>query len=96
MKFGIRLRKLRIEKGISLKKLAPELKLDYTYISKLENSKVLPSAEVIIKLAEYFGYDPDELLVSVGKLPPDIEKIFQERPKEAINILRKTFAPNQS
>ena len=92
MKFGELLKQLRVGKGLSIKKLGPELKLDYTYISKLENSKVLPSTEVLIKMAEYFQYDPDELLISVGKLPPDIEKILQENTKEAISLLRNKFA----
>ena len=47
MQIGKILRNLRLKKGISIKKLAPELGLDYTYISKLENARVMPSPDVI-------------------------------------------------
>jgi len=83
---------LRQKEGISIKKLAPKLNLNYTYISKLENSKVLPSTEVITKFANYFKQDVDELMISAGKLPPDIEMILKKRPKETLSYLRDNFA----
>lgn len=96
MEFGRLLRKLRNEKGISIKKLAPALGLDYSYISKLENFKVNPSPKVIKKLSHYFNYDSDELMLSAGKIPPDIERILKNNPKEAIDYLRRKFGSESS
>ena len=86
------LKKLRTEKCVSIKKLAPDLDLSYTYISKLENSKSLPSKEVIEKIARYFEYSIDELMISAGKLPKDVEEIITQNPKEALKFLRTIFA----
>jgi transcriptional regulator with XRE-family HTH domain len=91
MSFGSLLKKLRLKKGISIKKLAPYLGVNYTYISKLENSKVNPSTRLIKKLSNYFDYDSDELMISAGKLPKDVEQILKNNPKEVINYLRSRF-----
>ena len=91
MKFGSLLKKLRTEKGVSIKKIAPHLGLNYTYISKLENSKVNPSQEVVKKISHYFNYDSDELLTAAGKLPKDVQDILRNNPKEALNYLRTKF-----
>lgn len=96
MNFPELLKKLRTEKGVSIKKLAPDLDLSYTYISKLENSKSLPSREVIEKIAKYFKYDKDEMMISAGKLPKDVEDIITKNPKEALNFLRTIFAESKT
>lgn len=91
MSFGKVLKSLRTKKGISIKKLAPEIGLDYTYISKLENSKVNPSLKVVNKLSRYFDYNSDELLATAGRIPKDVEDILKNHPKEAIEYLRSKF-----
>jgi len=91
MEFGKLLKELRNKKGISIKKLAPELGLNYSYISKLEHSKVYPSPKVIKKLSHYFNYNSDELMLSAGKMPEDIGKILKNNPKEAVEYLRRKF-----
>ena len=42
-KFGSFLKTLRQNKGDSIKKLAPKLDVNYSYLSKLENGHTLPS-----------------------------------------------------
>ena len=91
MSFGEVLKDLRTKKGLSIKKLAPEVGLNYTYISKLENSKVNPSPKVVKKISRYFHYNSDELLVTAGKIPKDVEEILKNNPKEAIEYLRSKF-----
>ena len=96
MEFSILLKNLRTRQGISIKKLAAELDVNYTYISKLENSKVYPSPEVISKFSNYFNYSSDELMVAAGKIPKDIQQILKENPKEAIKYLRRRFSGDRS
>lgn len=91
MQIGKILRNLRLKKGISIKKLAPELGLDYTYISKLENARVMPSPDVIERVSNYFKYDSDALMLAAGKVPKDIKKILQDNPQEAVKYLRKKY-----
>jgi len=95
MEFGKTLKQLRTKRGVSIKKLAPEIGLNYTYISKLENSKVMPSPKVINKLSRYFNYSTDELMLMAGKIPSDIQEILKNNPKEALNILRRKFCASK-
>jgi len=91
MEFADLLKNLRKKKGVSIKKMAKEVGLDYTYISKLENSKVNPSSKVVKRISNYFGYNSDELLLSAGKIPKDIEEILRSNPQEAVKYFRSRF-----
>lgn len=96
MTIGKKLKELREKEGIGIKKLAGYVNADYTYLSKIENEKVNPSREMIKRIAQYFNYDSDELLISAEKLPEDVEKILRENPKEAIQFLRRKFGESKS
>ena len=91
MEFGQILRSLRTKNGIGIKRLAPELRVNYTYLSKLENSEMSPSAELVDRVAEYFSYDRDALLLSAGKVPQEILDILREHPDDALKFLRDRF-----
>lgn len=91
MPFGNLLKHLRRKEGIGIKKLAPRLNVSYTYLSKLENNKVIPSKDVIERVAHYFRYDLDELLISADKTPDDIRRILRDNPREAAEFLRRRF-----
>jgi HTH-type transcriptional regulator, competence development regulator len=90
--FGQILRKLRLGCGTGIKRLAPELGITYSYLSKLENGDVAPSEELVGKIAQYFDYDRDRLLISAGKIPKEILVILQQHPDEALDFLRQRFA----
>src|SRR2546428_5635915 len=89
--FGQVLKKLRAQEGIGIKTLAPRLRVDHTYLSKLENDLARPSEDVVVRIAKYFRYDGEELLVLAGRIPPDVQQILRENPREAIDFLRKRF-----
>ena len=92
MDFADILRYLRRQEGISIKGLAPELGVDYTYLSKLENRKATPSEDVVGRVATYFDYDKDHLLLAAGKIPADVLEILRGNPEEAIAFLRSRFS----
>jgi transcriptional regulator with XRE-family HTH domain len=92
MDFGSLLKELRDRSGLSIKRLAPELKVDYTYLSKLENNRVNPSEELVERISHYFSYSKEELLLAANKIPEDVLRILRENPTEAIAFLRKEFA----
>jgi transcriptional regulator with XRE-family HTH domain len=89
--FGDRVRGLREKQGLSIKNLAKTLEVNYTYLSKIENNKSIPSEELIEKLAHVFNCDPEELKIRAGKIPEDIARIFREHPQEAMDYLRREF-----
>ena len=61
-KFFERLKELRIERGITQAQLAQETGLTISAISKWEQGSRVPSAQVIITLAKYYGVSSDYLL----------------------------------
>lgn len=91
MEFSKILRTLRTSAGIGIKRLAPELDVSYTYLSKLENNEINPSADLVERVATYFDYDRDILLLSAGKVPDEILEILREHPDDALQFLRERF-----
>ena len=91
MKFSRLLKLLRAKKQVSIKKLAMDMAVNYTYISKLENAKAMPSRNVVNRFSNYFNYSSDELMLAADKIPEDIQHILKTNPTEAIKYLRKRF-----
>lgn len=93
MEFGNILREMRTKSGMGIKRLAPELGVNYTYLSKLEHNQVRPSEEFVERVAHYFNCDRDELLLASAHIPPEVLKILREHPRDAIQFLRERFGP---
>ena len=76
MEFGERLRELRLQQGLSQRKLAKEVGINFTYLSKIETGKMSPPAQdTIQRLATALDADPDELLVLAGRVPNDVKDV---------------------
>lgn len=90
--FGQELKRLRKRKGISLKELGPALGVDYTYLSKIENGRSVPSEELVLRMGRYFGVDHDVLLLAADRIPEDIRRILRQNPREALAYLRERFS----
>jgi transcriptional regulator with XRE-family HTH domain len=84
MTFGERIRELRKAKNLTLRDVAKKVKVNFTYISKIENQKLdfgeYPSEDLIRKLAKVLEADEDELLLLAKKIPEDIKRRVIERP----------------
>lgn len=57
-----RLFELRRSRNITQQRLAVDLGIDQASISSYESGKYLPTVEVLIKIANYFGVSTDYLL----------------------------------
>ncbi|WP_044302659.1 helix-turn-helix domain-containing protein [Rhodopirellula sallentina] len=83
--FGKRIRELRRAKSLTLRELAPEVNVGFTYLSKIENERLdfaqFPSEELICKLATALECDEDELLILAKKVPSKIKERVFERPE---------------
>lgn len=83
-RFGQKVRKLRLEKGLSLRDLAPKVGVGFTYLSKVENGRLdfgdYPGEALIRKLAKALDAEADELLLLAEKVPDRIRKRVLERP----------------
>lgn len=86
MKFGQRVRDLRLGSGLTQQELADRLKVSVSYISKVENEKLhfgdYPSEKFVHKLADALNADEDELLVLTERVPKAIRRRVREKPEE--------------
>ena len=78
--FDKRLRRLRSERKIGSRALAQELGVSASWISKVENRLEIPSVETVIRIAEYFRVDCDDLLASAEKVHPDVIAFLVANP----------------
>lgn len=82
MSFGRRLRELRRQRGLTLRKLADAAGVNFSYLSKIENDRIpyTPAPDTIRRLAGAMGVDPLELLGLANKLPPELESLNASAP----------------
>ena len=62
--FGVTLRRLRIEKGLSQKQLADRLHMERSSVSNWEAGRRIPDAAAISQLAKALGVDAADLLAA--------------------------------
>jgi transcriptional regulator with XRE-family HTH domain len=73
--FGDALRERRRAAALSQRELAEHIKVDFSYISKLENGRLPPpAADTIVAICQVLGIDADELLALTGKIPSDVQR----------------------
>lgn len=63
--FGLVLRKLRIDKGLSQERLALEGNLDRTFISMLERGLRQPSLTTLIHISNVLGISASDLMAAI-------------------------------
>lgn len=97
MSIGDRIREDRKKKGLTLRQLAGMLKIDFTYLSKIENATLaddgkpmVPSATLLTEIAKVLGVDPDEYHLAAKRTPPTVEKWTEQK---AFQEFFRTAAP---
>ena len=84
MTFGQRVRYLRHAKKWSLRDLASQVGVGFTYLSRVENERLnfgdYPSDALIHRLADALDADEDELLVLAKRVPKTVKKRVLQRP----------------
>ena len=78
---GEKLRHIREEKELPLRKVAALLDIDVAILSKMERGERKITKEIVLKLADIYGYNADELLVSFLS-----DKILYEIQDEDLGI----------
>ena len=82
------IRKLRLAKGLSLRKLAEELDVSFVNIAHIENGRVKTSKKVLKQIAKALDYDKDELFALADTIDEEIEEIIRKIPKVIPDFLR--------
>lgn len=91
MTFGERIKELRKAEGRNQRDLAESVGIDFTYLSKIENGRMEPPSEdVIRRIAEELGADADELIVLAGRFPSDLAQ--ELKTPERVSALRRELA----
>ncbi len=85
-------RELRQQKSpeFSVRKVAAQIGIQPSYVSKVERGEVPPPSEAtIVKWAEILGEDPDVLLALAGKVSADLRNVIVKRPKVFAQLIRE-------
>jgi transcriptional regulator with XRE-family HTH domain len=87
--FGKRIQELRRACGLTQRQLAQQLGIDFTYLSKLENSRGDPPGDQTIRnLAQALKADEEELFALAGKVPSELRAKAAEDPEFAMLLRR--------
>lgn len=89
--FGEEIRRLRTEKGMSLRELAKEADISNTYLSYIERGvHGPPSADKVKKLSFVLGANPDHLLKLAGHNDPEIAEWLRSKQEDLNPAIRKS------
>jgi HTH-type transcriptional regulator, competence development regulator len=95
MSFGEFIRQCREEKraadpGFSLRRVAANIGVEPSYLSKVERGEQPPpSEETVLALAKVLDEDPDVLLALAGKVSKELQTIIRKRPKLFAQLIRQ-------
>ena len=87
--FGKMLRRLRNDKGWTLRDLEKKAGVKYAYLSQVEAGLAKPSEELAKKLARIFGEDEEEFVFKARDIPKVIDELKKKYPKTAPAFFRK-------
>lgn len=77
-------------RGFTLRRVATEVGLEPSYLSKIErDTQPPPSEETIKRLAAALGEDGDLLLALAGKISTDLKEVICRRPQLFGQLLRE-------
>jgi XRE family transcriptional regulator, master regulator for biofilm formation len=90
---GKKIREMREKKGLSQRGLAKALNMNHAYLSRIENGKVDPSIELLVKIAEILECNVADFFEKKMEAPEDLKEegvewiIFgKELEKEGISL----------
>lgn len=70
-RFGEKLYQLRIRRGLTLTELGNLLSVHNTFVSQLEKGRKVPNAEMILRVADTFDVNTDQLMRDELDLPEE-------------------------
>ena len=90
---GVKIRELRLEKGLLQKELAEKIHIASNTLSQFESGKANPSYDVLIALADFFEVSTDYLLGredDFGNVTVYKADTLSEEEQKIIDALRKS------
>lgn len=77
---GKKIKALRQEKDLSLRKLAARVKITPPFLSDIENDKRMPSPDTLKSLAEQLSVSVTELEKYDGRITEEVKEWLNEKP----------------
>ncbi len=78
------------DRRFSVRQVADRIKVEPSYLSKVERGEVAPPSEAAIaRLAADLGEDPDVLLALAGKVSTDLQAVIRKRPRLFAELIRE-------
>jgi HTH-type transcriptional regulator, competence development regulator len=92
---GVIIRKLREERNLPLRTVAAFLDIDQAILSKIERGHRKATREQVVKLAEYYNVEENELLIAwlSDKLVYEVEN--EQLAIEALQVAEKKIKYNK-
>lgn len=87
--FGKMLRRLRNDRGWTLRDLEKKAGVKYAYLSQVEAGLAKPSEELAKKLAGIFGEDEEKFIFRAREIPKVIDELKKKYPNTAPAFFRK-------
>jgi len=89
--FGQVIRRTRVDLGLSQRELAKMLRVDFTYLSKLENDRASYAAkeDVIRSIAQHLDLDEEELVFLAGRTPQRYEEFLKKHYREMPKLFQR-------
>lgn len=89
LSIGEQIRFLREDKGLPLRKVAAELDVDQSILSKIERGQRKASKKQVIQIAKIFNVDEKELLINYLSDKILYELIDEELATDALKVAEK-------
>lgn len=82
------IKKLRVSKGLNQVEFAKKLGVTKQCVSNWENDNVIPSIEMLVKMADFFGTSTDYLLGRTEKRVIDVSKLTEQQISCIITLVK--------
>lgn len=92
---GNKLRKLREKNGLSLRKAAVQIDVDVAILSKMERGERKFSKELILKLANLYNANSDDLIIDFLSEKVYYELIDEEYGLQALKVAEEKIKYNK-
>ena len=89
---GERIRRERLDRGMTQRVLAAAVDVGVPHISKVEAGRENPSDDLLIRMADVFSCDADELLLAARRIPSDLMDTLASDPSGSLEFLRQWTA----
>ena len=98
MQYGLNenIKRLRTQRGLNQVELSKKMNVSKQCVSNWENDNVLPSIEMLMRLADFFGVTTDYLLGRTAKNTIETDGLTEEQTTHLqllINDLKKANQP---